>query len=111
MLPDGGTELVVEEVWDVVEVGFIEVVLVVGCADVVVVDEVELVFGVVDGGGTTVLVVVGVTVVVGAAGAVPRDGVAEQVLTCRPAVRDTRPSCPNGSENPGGRVPTYALKL
>jgi hypothetical protein len=81
VLPDGGAELVVEEdvdfvvVVDVVVVGFVEVVLVVvvGCADVV-------------------LVVVGVTVVVGAAGAVPRDGVAEQVFTCKPAVRDARPS-------------------
>jgi hypothetical protein len=82
VLPDGGAELVVEVdvdfvvVVDVVVVDFVEVVLVVvvvGCADVV-------------------LVVVGVTVVVGAAGEVPRDGVAEQVLTCRPAVRDARPS-------------------
>jgi hypothetical protein len=49
--------------------------------------------------------------VVGGAGAVPRDGVAEHVETCSPAVRETRPSWPKGSENPAGRVPTYALKL
>jgi hypothetical protein len=50
--------------------------------------------------------VVGLTVVVGGAGAVPRDGVAEQVETCSPAVRETRPSWPRGSENPAGSVPT-----
>jgi hypothetical protein len=44
-------------------------------------------------------------------GAVPREGVAEQVLTCKPTVKEARPCCPSGSENPGGTVPTYALKL
>ena len=37
---------------------------------------------------------------------VPRDGVALQVLTWRPTVRDASPSCPRGSLNPGGKVPT-----
>jgi len=53
-----------------------------------VVDDVD----VVSVGEVVVVGCPGVTVVVGAAGFVPKDGVAEQVLTCRPAVRDARPS-------------------
>jgi len=40
-----------------------------------------------------VVVELEVKVVGGGAGLVPRDGVAEQVVTCRPAVRLTSPSC------------------
>jgi hypothetical protein len=70
------------------------------------------------GGGVVVLVVVLVVfgdpgdvvetdgVVIGAAGAVPREGVAEQVLTWRPAVSDARPSGARGSEKPAGSDPT-----
>jgi hypothetical protein len=96
-------EVPAEEVVDVV--GMLEVVVVVG--GVVTGAEVVVVVGAEPGE-----VVVVVTVVeVGDEGAVPRDGVAEQVLTWRPAVSDTRPSGPRGSEGPAGRLPTYALKL
>lgn len=44
--------------------------------------------------------------VVGVTGLVPRDGVAEQVVTCRPAVKDARASGPSGSEGSSGTVPT-----
>lgn len=47
----------------------------------------------------------------GGAGVVGREGFAEQVLTCRPAVSDARPSGCNWSIKLGGSVPTYALKL
>lgn len=66
-------------------------------------------------GGEVVVVVVGAVVgdtlvvvvaVVGDAGAVPREGFGRQVETCKPAVRDTRPSGPRGSEKPAGRLPT-----
>jgi hypothetical protein len=53
----------------------------------------------------------GTRVVDGGAGVVGREGVAEQVLTCRPAVSDARPSLCIWSMKPGGSVPTYALKL
>lgn len=53
-----------------------------------------------------VVVVVFSVVEVGDAGFVPREGVAEQVLTCRPAVRDASPSGPRGSDGPAGRIPT-----
>lgn len=53
-----------------------------------------------------VVVVCTDTVVVGVTLAVPSEGVAEQVETCKPAVRETRPSWPKGSENPAGSVPT-----
>ena len=43
--------------------------------------------------------------------AVPKDGLAWQVVTCRPTVSEARPSVPSGSEKPSGTVPTYALKL
>lgn len=52
-----------------------------------------------------------VGVVLGLIVAEPSDGVALQVLTWRPAVRDTRPSCCIGSDAASGTVPTYALKL
>lgn len=44
--------------------------------------------------------------VVGVTGLVPRDGVAEQVVTCRPAVKEARASGPRGSEGSSGTVPT-----
>lgn len=74
--------------------------------DVVVVDvgdDVGLVVGV----DVVVVTVVDVAVVVGT----PRDGVALQVVTCRPAVNEARPSGPSGSEGSSGTVPTYGLKL
>lgn len=55
--------------------------------------------------------VVVATAVVGAAGSVARDGLAEQVLTLRPARREVSPSAAKGSEAPGATVPTKALKL
>lgn len=71
---------------------------------------------VVTGGGGGVVVVVGaepgvvvfveVTEAVCDGGAVPREGVAEQVETWRPAVSDASPSGPRGSDGPAGRVPT-----
>jgi hypothetical protein len=87
----------------------LELVVLVGAVDVDVGGLLGLV--VLDIVGVVVLtcvveLVVGLTVVVGGAGAVPRDGVAEQVETCSPAVRETRPSWPRGSENPAGSVPT-----
>lgn len=39
-------------------------------------------------------------------GLVPSEGVAAQVETCRPIVRDAMPSLPRGSLNPAGTVPT-----
>lgn len=45
-------------------------------------------------------------VVVGDAGLVPSEGLASQVVTCKPMVRDARPSPWRGSEKPGGTVPT-----
>lgn len=45
-----------------------------------------------------------VGVVLGLIVAEPSDGVALQVLTCRPAVRDTRPSCCSGSDAASGTV-------
>jgi hypothetical protein len=57
-------------------------------------------------GDTLVVVVAVVVAVVGDAGAVPREGFGRQVETCKPAVRDTRPSGPRGSEKPAGRLPT-----
>ena len=86
-------------------VGVLEVVVVGGA--VVTGAEVVVVVGAEPGE----VVVVVTDVVVGDEEGVPRDGVAEQVLTWRPAVSDTRPSGPRGSEGPAGRVPTYALKL
>jgi hypothetical protein len=50
-------------------------------------------------------------VVDGGAGVVGREGVGEHVLTCRPCVREARPADCIWSMGPGGRVPTYALKL
>lgn len=44
--------------------------------------------------------------VVGVTGLVPRDGVAEHVVTCRPAVKEARASGPSGSEGSSGTVPT-----
>jgi hypothetical protein len=93
-------ELVVLVAFDVelvvlVVVFDVELVVLVGVVDVVV--------GVPVGGGTRV--------VDGGAGVVGREGVAEQVLTCRPAVSDARPSLCIWSMGPGGSVPTYALKL
>jgi len=89
--------------------------MLVTAADVVVFVGVEVVvigwLVVVTGTLVVEIVVVGTIVVVGGAGAVPRLGVAAQVLTCRPAVKLTSPSGPSGSENPAGKVPTYALKL
>jgi hypothetical protein len=87
----------------------LELVVLVGAVEVDVGCLLELVVLVVVGLVVLLFVVelvVGVTVVVGGAGAVPRDGVAEQVETCSPAVRETRPSWPKGSENPAGSVPT-----
>lgn len=49
--------------------------------------------------------VVGGTVV-GVTGLVPKDGVAEQVVTCKPAVNEARASGPSGSEGSSGTVPT-----
>jgi hypothetical protein len=56
--------------------------------------------------GDVFVVVATVGVEVGDEGAVPKEGVGRQVETCKPAVRDTRPSGPRGSEGPAGRVPT-----
>jgi hypothetical protein len=75
----------------------VELVVLVGVVDT------DVVVGVPVGGGTRV--------VDGGAGVVGREGVAEQVLTCRPAVSDARPSLCIWSMEPGGSVPTYALKL
>jgi hypothetical protein len=75
----------------------VELVVLVGVVDT------DVVVGVPVGGGTRV--------VDGGAGVVGREGVAEQVLTCRPAVSDARPSLCIWSMKPGGSVPTYALKL
>lgn len=50
---------------------------------------------------------VDVEVVVGT----PSDGVALQVVTWRPAVKEARPSGPSGSDGSSGTVPTYGLKL
>lgn len=61
-------------------------------------DDVGLVVGVDD----VVVTDVDVAVVVGS----PRDGVALQVVTCRPAVNEAKPSGPSGSEGSSGTVPT-----
>lgn len=83
----------VELVW----VGVLDVVLVAPAVVFEVVDEGEL-----------PAVVVGVDP---PPVAVPKEGFAWQVVTCRPAVSEARPSGPSGSEKPSGTVPTYALKL
>lgn len=84
-----GSVVLVNVVVDVVLVLVVEVVRVAVPVDVVV-DNVS--------GGTKV--------VDGGAGLVGSEGVAKQVLTCRPAVSDARPSCCRGSGEPGGSVPT-----
>lgn len=86
-----------------------ELVDVGGVTEVVVVVLVVLVGP--EPGEVVVVVVLAVVEVGGVGGFVPSEGVAEQVLTWRPAVSDASPSGPRGSEGPGGRVPTYALKL
>lgn len=76
----------------------------------VLVGVVELVVDVEVEAGVDVDVVVVTEVVggevVGVTGLVPRDGVAEQVVTCRPAVKEARASGPRGSEGSSGTLPT-----
>lgn len=54
------------------------------------------------------LIVIGVTLVAVTGGFVLRDGVAAQVLTRSPTVRDARPSRPRGSLKPAVVVLTLA---
>lgn len=51
--------------------------------------------------GLPLAVVVAATLV-----GVPRDAVAEQVVTDSPSVKEARPSAARGSAGPAGRVPT-----
>ena len=108
----GVAEVLVREVdREVVVVSVVELVVDVGGGVVVdVVLGVELVVGLVVGFEVVVVTEVVGGAVVGLTG-VPRDGVAEQVVTCSPAVREARASGPSGSDGSSGTVPTYGLKL
>ena len=103
-----GLALDVVEVVVVVDVFDVELVVLVV---VVGVELVVLVWVFVDEDVVVGFPVGGTRVVDGGAGVVGREGVAEQVLTCRPAVSEARPSLCSWSTKPGGSVPTYALKL
>lgn len=105
-----GLALDVVEVVVVVDVFDVELVVLVVVVDVDV-ELVVLVWVLVDEDVVVGFPVGGTRVVDGGAGVVGREGVAEQVLTCRPAVSEARPSLCSWSTKPGGSVPTYALKL
>ena len=76
----------------------------------IVVSEV-LIEGVTVGLSVVVVVAGGLLGEVGEDGLVPSEGLAWQVVTCRPAVKDARPSFWRGSSKPAGTVPTKGLKL
>jgi hypothetical protein len=94
---------------ELVEAGGV-VLVVAGTGMLVVGDTAEVVLVFSGGGDVYVPLVVG-KLVGGGGGVAGREGDGKQVLTCRPAVSDARPSCCRGSEGPGGSVPTNALKL